>query len=339
MTPQVLAVGLCSPLGLDAEVNQVEFAAGSLRFGETGVLDLDREPVRAAFMSRKWDGRTRTARLAALAARALRDCVRHLDPRRAGEVPLFLGLPAPTSGGGVAVRPLLAKLARSMPPGATLQAAPEQLFAEGRTAFFRALEAACRWVEVRGGVALVGAADSQCDRRTLTHLARAGRTLGFNPDGLIPGEAAGFVLVGREGALPEVGPALRVVASASGQEARHFLQDEPNLAAGLTAVFRSLWREAEAGGWRADYLISCQTGEGFWANEFGLAYLRNGRLFPEPLRGNLTAEWLGDVGAAAGVVALVAAQDWVRRHGGRKRVLLYGCSDEGLIGACIVEGA
>jgi 3-oxoacyl-[acyl-carrier-protein] synthase-1 len=91
-----------------------------------------------------------------------------------------------------------------------------------------------------------------------------------------------------------------------------------------------------------DHILSCQTGETFWAQEFNHAYLRNAPLMPEPLTVGWVAESLGDVGAAAGALQFGSALHLLKRleptQGDAARVLIYGCADAGQIGACIVEG-
>jgi 3-oxoacyl-[acyl-carrier-protein] synthase-1 len=88
-------------------------------------------------------------------------------------------------------------------------------------------------------------------------------------------------------------------------------------------------------------LLSCQTGESFFAQEFVQAYLRNAALMPEPLTTDLVAESLGDVGAAAGAVQSALALEkglLPELPENPSRVLIYGCSDHGQVGATVVEG-
>jgi 3-oxoacyl-[acyl-carrier-protein] synthase-1 len=278
-----------------------------------------------------------------LATCAVRECVQPLASDRRWTLPLFLGLPAPRSGGTVASKRLKKRLQRAVGSHIELEMSESRLFRGGRAAFFPALADAVKLLE--GGVvplALVGAVDSHCDMTSLVYLSTVGRNLSpSNCDGVIPGEGAGFVLLGREGTLVASAQKMRVLACCVDQESRHFQQDEPNLGEGLTRVFRALRQHPVAGRKRADHLLSCQTGETFWAREFAMASLRNGDLMPEPLRGHLVAETLGDVGAASGVIQFGVAQDWLRRRTGLQpapHVLIYGCSDEGLVGGCVVAG-
>lgn len=342
MTLHIADVGACSPLGLTASVNEAEIAAGTIHIVEVNVEDPAGKPVRASRLGRIAPRRNRTRRMAALAGQAARDCLDRLPTSSRWEFALFIGLPAAQSGGSVDAEYILSRIKKSTAGRAEIKTRPEWCFPLGRAAFFHALDTACRHVDNLGGWALAGAVDSLADPTTLTFLALSGRTLGFNPDGIIPGEAAAFALVGREELRIPSGGCLKVLAHSVGEESRNFKQNLPNLAAGLTGVFRSLRRNAERGHWRPSHMISGQTGERFYAKEFCNAYLRNARLAPEPLSMSLTAEWLGDCGAAAGAAAVVAARSWLRHRADRpsdqSRVLTYACSDEGAIGACVLEG-
>jgi 3-oxoacyl-[acyl-carrier-protein] synthase-1 len=212
----------------------------------------------------------------------------------------------------------------------------------GRAGFFEALVAAR--ADLRSGragpLALVGAVDSLCDEDSLRAIAEAGLHLGpENPDGRIPGEAAGFVVVARPGAAEAASRgALGVVLGAElGLEPLPFVQPTPSMADGLTQVFRTLSQDPVAGARRMDAVLTCQPGEAFWPTEFSRAYLRNAGLMPEPLRVNTAGEYLGDAGAGAGPVMLGAALYWASRQAEPSRTLVYGCSDGGRIGACVVE--
>lgn len=341
--PRVLSLGVATPLGLGTKINQTEIAAGSMLVTETKILDPMGTPIRTARIPMIHADKKRAVRMAGLGRKAVRECLRVLDKRKSWDLPLFLGLPGARSGGLVDANALLERLRTAMPPTMRLNVSDTQIFATGRAAVFEALKVAVDWLDSGAGkLALVGGIDSMCDVASLTYLGKSGRALGAaNPDGVIPGEAAAFILLGRDDILPSASSGMRVVACAIGQEARHFSQTQPNLAAGLTKVLRDLRSDKEVSRRRPDYLLSCQTGETFWAKEFTMAYLRNATIIPEPLRASLIAEWLGDVGAASGAVLVAIAEGWLRKQAELpdppKRVLIYGCSDDGPIGACVVE--
>src|SRR5690606_26668087 len=77
---------------------------------------------------------------------------------------------------------------------------PPVFVRRGRGAFFVALEAAQRALLARDcDTALVGAVDSLCAPGPLERLARERRLLGPDPEGVIPGEGAAFLLLARPG--------------------------------------------------------------------------------------------------------------------------------------------
>ncbi|HYO55822.1 3-oxoacyl-ACP synthase [Archangium sp.] len=340
----IVGLGLCTPLGLTAQGTQAAVAAGSIRMFETDVADTRGEPVRASLLKLCDAGLSRGERMAALATTALADCMQGTPPLGKGLLPVVLGLPEPESGAPVDGQ----KLAQSMLEAGTnwhLHLAEGGLLPAGRAAFFHAL---CRAGELlashRYPWVLVGAVDSLCDRESLRMLAARGRILGgHNRDGIIPGEGAGFMLLGRMGeqtarAMPVRGA---VLGCALAEEAHPFLQSQPVLGNGLTEAFRQLRTHPVAGARRTDFFLSCQPTEAFWGREFVYAYLRNSALLPEPLTGEGIAESLGDPGAAAGVIqtgmALHARGRWGEARPGGWRTLVFGSADNSKVGACVVE--
>lgn len=341
----LLKLGLCTPLGLTARTTQAEMAAGTVRFFETDVLGMTGEPVRASVLTLLEPGLSRTERMASLAVTALQEALTGAASLGIDRLPMLLALPEPGSGAPFMQESLLSALEGAASP-VRLEVSEKTLFSEGRAGFFRALAEASRLLVSRKSEwVLVGGVDSLCDRESLAHHARAGRSLGPSTrDGTLPGEGAGFLLLtsgplsGHRGEI-SLG---RLLGSALACEPHSFLQRKPNLAEGLSEAFRQLRQHPVAGTRRTDHLLSCQTGESFWAQEFNYAYLRNAPLMPEPLTVSLVADSLGDVGAAAGAIQLGSALHHLRKlepaHGEPARVLIYGCADAGQVGACVIEG-
>jgi 3-oxoacyl-[acyl-carrier-protein] synthase-1 len=313
--------------------------AGLVRFAETEVLDSLGEPIRASRLSLLGASLSRTARMVALGRQALAGVRPLLERLPKGKVPLYLGLPEPGVGARVEQEALVAGLLAEA--GGRL--AEVKVYEAGRAAFFEALATA--WEDLRSGragaLALVGAVDSLGDSASLEALVGARLHLGpQNPDGRIPGEAAGFMALARPGAPRSLGlEALgELLGTALAVEPRPFSRPEPCLAEGLTAALGALRRDPVAGARRVDTVLACQPGESFWGTEFSRAYLRNAALMPEPLRVHLAGEGLGDAGAGAGPVMLGVALHRARwRRSGARRTLVYGCADGGRVGACVVE--
>lgn len=336
---QVVGLGLCTPIGTSRHMTLASLRAGLVRFAETEVLDDLGHPVRASRLGLLDAALSRTERMVTLARQALAGVRPVLTAQSRGPVPLYLGLPETGVGAAVEQEALVAALMAEA--GGRLEVV--KVYATGRAAFFEALSTAR--ADLRSGrtgaLALVGAVDSLGDRASLEALAAARLHLGRqNPDGRIPGEAAGFValarpMASRTLALDAMGVLL---GTALAVEPRPFTRREPSLAEGLTEALQVLRRDAVAGARRVDGVLACQPGESFWGTEFTRAYLRNAALMPEPLWVGVAGEGLGDAGAGAGPVMMGVALHRARwREGGPRRTLVYGCADGGRVGACIVE--
>ncbi|NOJ81834.1 3-oxoacyl-ACP synthase [Myxococcus xanthus] len=336
---QVVGLGLCTPVGTSAHMTLASLRAGLVRFAETEVLDGVAEPVRASRLSLLDASLSRTERIVALAQQALAGVRPLLDALPPGRVPLYLGLPEAGLGARVEQESLVAALLAETKGRLDVV----QVYAAGRAAFFEALASAQK--DLHSGRAsslvLVGAVDSLVDSASLRALVEARLHLGRrNPDGRIPGEAAGFVALARPGALKQLKLETSgvLLGTALAVEPKPFTHGRPSLAEGLTEALLALRKNAVTGGRWVDAVLACQPGDGFWATEFSRAYLRNTALMPEPLRVLVAGEGLGDAGAGAGAVMLGVALHRARwRHPSARRTLVYGSADGGRIGACIVE--
>jgi 3-oxoacyl-[acyl-carrier-protein] synthase-1 len=255
------------------------------------------------------------------------------------QVPFYLGMPEARLGARVDNDELAAALMETT--GGRLKLLG--MYESGRAGFFEALASALEDLRSGGSatMALVGAVDSLCDTASLRAMVADRLLLGSqNPDGRIPGEAAGFAVIIRPGAASTArGRTLgQVLGGRLGMEPLPFTQRLPSMAEGLTQVFRALRVDPIAGAQRVDTVLACQPGETFWAHEFSQAYLRNAALMPEPLRMNIAGEYLGDAGAGAGPVMLGAAvyrPRWLPIEA--SRTLVYGSADGGRVGACVVQ--
>lgn len=331
--------GLCTPIGISSRMSLACMRAGTVRFTETEVLDDLGEPIRASRLELLDPSLSRTERMIALGREALAEVKHFFAGERTKRVPVYLGLPERGVG---------AEVEKELLISAVLAVAPGQLdvvgvYEGGRAGFFEALVAAQADLRSgrRGSLALVGAVDSLCDAVSLRDMAVKQVHLGpKNPDGRIPGEAAGFVILANWGMAKnlehEAGGVL--LGGALGVEPRPFAQRAPSLGEGLTHVFQTLRANPAVGTRRVDSVLACQPGESFWPTEFSRAYLRSTGLMPEPLHVKAAGEYLGDAGAGAGPVMLGAALHRPRRQRyGSSRALVYGSADGGLVGACVVE--
>lgn len=323
----IVRLGLATPLGLSAPAALAAARAGIVRFCLTHSHDRHGEPIRASMLSRLDPSADRTARIAALAACAARDCLHGLS--HPGPLPLYLALSEP-DGPSVDQSAVMDALRACVPAQLELC----DVVRAGRAGMFQLLaRLADPPLADAPPFALVIAADSLCDTSTLHRLERGGRVLSARRDGLIPGEAAGAVLLARDPAR-ERPPLAHVLACALGQ-----LPPGPDrvraLADGLTDVFARLAGDPCVRGPRPHCVSSCQTGEIADARAFGYAALRQASLMPEPLVHLRACDSFGDAGAAAPALALALALHHIRAAAGR--ALFYGSAEGGAIGACLLD--
>lgn len=344
---RVLAYGMACPVGLRAAAALAAMYAGINRFTESDVvLDAAGDPARGAMLRRLDPKTSRTERATFFARHAFAEVVRSLVPAGLAAVPCFIAWPEPGFGPTLdlgLVQRGLAEIVRAAGGTFALELQPRRTGAVGRAGVFVALHAALDALSCGAcSVALVGGFDSCVDPLTLRALVDANRLLGRrNPDGLLPGEGAAFMVLTNLSATSVSPPLARLSDCALAGEPNQREEGAPNGADGLTRVFSEL-RSRRPG--RVDVVISAQTGEGAYQRAFSYAYLRNATLMPEPLRQVTLGALLGDTGAAAGAMALITAVAGMLpalpgrppRYGS---ALVYGESDRGTVGGCIVEPA
>jgi 3-oxoacyl-[acyl-carrier-protein] synthase-1 len=332
----ISGMGACTPLGLTVSSTEAAFRAGLMPARETRMKSRGGEPIRALYLDLLPDSYRRDERMAALAGHALDDLSQSAPIETGGPVSVFVGLPDLDEESFAAATLAIASLVSAR----ASVAGPPMYFCQGRSALFFALDAALE--SLAAGAcdrALVGAVESLCSPEVLKYLDADRRLLGLAADGIIPAEGAAFLLLERT-SIGSGGSFMMAVAT--GRESRHFGQIRPSSAQALSGVFRALRAQPAARGRRAGLMYTCETGEHFWSQEFALAYLRNTAIMPEPFFKTIAAESFGDLGAAAGGVMLVMGTYALGRMASRgqseRLLLLCGCSDDGHVGACLIEG-
>jgi 3-oxoacyl-[acyl-carrier-protein] synthase-1 len=214
-------------------------------------------------------------------------------------------------------------------------------FAEGRASAIAAAHAAVTAIdagEIDG--AIVGGVDSLVRPTTYARLAEAGviKDPDDNPQGILPGEAAAFlVLDGRA----QPGRALARLEGAAVAAEPTAGTDEPNRGEGLTAAIRAARSVVPL-----EYmpLVICDlNGERYRALEWSMALTRC--LGDLPWRDDMStsgefwhpADCTGDQGASSGALDFVWAVEALRRnYAVTERVFVWGASDGPLRGAAVV---
>jgi 3-oxoacyl-[acyl-carrier-protein] synthase-1 len=337
----VAGAGLACPVG-----ERLVTALAAIRAGVTRFEVVEGREVKASRLSTLAADASRSERTLGLAQRALTDLLANVRAPGLAQLPVFLALPEAVGAPYDEAALLMSvrdRLTRAI--GAQIVLNDGSLRRCGREGLFWALQQAAATLSGGGAsYAVVGAIDSLVDPDSIDHLSERGLLLDSrNLDGRIPGEAAVFLLVGRPDALvriPRVGVVSALGSDSDSECFDGYLAGETvNRASALTRIFRNLRRGCS---YRMDVVVSGQPGESFWGREFSYAYLRNVDAMPEPLAFLACGTEVGDVGAAAGGVALCRAlgelgpsKDAARCL--RDTALVYAASDRGEVGACVVR--
>jgi len=355
----ITGVGATTPVGLSAPASCAALRAGIARLGEIETHYVDGElfdlaPVVGGRVPTEWfsggpvewewPGHERfevspppppeklvadgPERLAEIAVPAIREAMENagLSPR-SGEIGLFIGIdddedPEPLER---ALRPVIAPACRVF-----------ETHAAGRAAGLLALEDASKAIaEDRIDTAIVGGVDSWIRAPVLRRLDEAGiLRSASNPQGLIPGEAAAFVVLERIDKAR--GRGARAAATSEEPTAG---TDDPNQGVGLTTAVREA--ASAAGGFEVPPLVVCDlNGDRYRASEWSLAAIRTlGRL-----HGDMSlwhpADCIGDPGAASGIVNIVwAVAAFGKRYAPAERALIWGASEGPTRGAVVLAPA
>lgn len=182
--------------------------------------------------------------------------------------------------------------------------------------------------ERRAEECLIGAVDSWIDMATLDWLDALERLKGpARPDGLIPGEGAGFLLLGSAGppAHGSVPSGLRILAAGESVDPTPWYLGAPIRGDGLASLLQALLTADRpiAGTTYADL-----NGEAWRVDEWMVAYLRSGRRHADPLHLRHPADCWGDLGAASGcVLVALAAYELLHRPRAPGTALVWTASD------------
>lgn len=181
----------------------------------------------------------------------------------------------------------------------------------------------------RPAAALIGGIDSWISLASLHWLEAQGRLKRTDaPNGLVPGEAAAFLLMANDALARalRVRPIATVRATGSGYEPDPWYAGRPCFARGLTDAIRSIVvRPANIV--RTDITFADLNGEAWRAEEWSFAYLRTTTFHSEPLNLWHPADTWGDTGAAAGAMLLALAAYELARDRNLRQALVCCSSD------------
>jgi 3-oxoacyl-[acyl-carrier-protein] synthase I len=339
---QIARVGASTPIGLTAAASYSAVRAGLVAFTETSHRSSAGDPIRVSSLTGVPPTATRRDRMTLLSRLALADLVREWEPKALRTLGLFVGLPEDVIDRRYDALAFVRGLAGLVAAAVEVPCPVARGYERGRSAFFFALEGAITALHANEcDGAIVGSVDSLCAAETLETLDTSRRLLGVvSSDGVIPGEGSAFLLLTASRVAD--GEGSRVISVSTGREAHHFGTDTVNTAHGMSDVLRTIRQHPAVRGRRVDLLFTCETGERFWTDELAMAYLRNAALMPEPFSRTTMGQAFGDAGAGAGSLQFtMGLQASERRRNARRPCLMLVCgaSDNGHLGACLVEGA
>jgi len=209
----------------------------------------------------------------------------------------------------------------------------------GRAAGIETLEFAFRYLyDSANDFLLIGGSDSYKDNNLLAPFHQAGRllTLGSS-DSFAPSEAACFLLLTRypELALVHNGHIVALNQPGIADELGHLYSEAPYRGEGLDQAFKkALINHSEQS---IHSIYSSMNGEHHWAKEYGVAFLRNRKMFKDPVRLEHPADRYGDLGSATATTLIALAAEHLFKNPKAQAHLVYCSSDTAKRGAVVVE--
>jgi 3-oxoacyl-[acyl-carrier-protein] synthase-1 len=332
--------GAVTAVGLTASETCAAIRAAISGFREVSAGLLAPEPQIAAPVPAKWRlRRSPTGWLVNLASRAIDECLRdeQPDPRET-----VLALAAPEA---FREHPAMADLAtpvliRSIESRLGLHFHPRScVLSDGPAAVFRALHSApSLFGDATVRHCIVGGVDSLVNEIDMSRLRAAGRLRdGQNPQGLVPGEGAAFVLVSPTSHWRRVRPLGQVLSTGVGMEPDNVLGPKYSLGDGMRAALSTAAAGIEGGEASVGFATSTFNGERYGAWEAMITHPRFYRKRREHIDVIYPAMSVGDVGTAASALAvIVAGMAIARGYAPGDLAMCEAYSDEGLRGACVI---
>jgi 3-oxoacyl-[acyl-carrier-protein] synthase-1 len=184
----------------------------------------------------------------------------------------------------------------------------------------------------------IGAADTQLHIRvTRWHEDNYRLKCAYMTDGLMPAEAASFLIVEKESIAMARGAQIlaRILATEVQHDEATILSDQPNVAKGLTSAVRTVLKDAAIRSSEIGFVWCDLNGESYRSREWAFVEIRLGFQTHTVLMH--PADCHGDLGAASDATLLgLAAQAQVTGWAGGKPLLVFTGSEGGLRGATVV---
>jgi 3-oxoacyl-[acyl-carrier-protein] synthase I len=341
----VISTGARTPVGLASAP-----AAAALRAQISGMgghpfmIDQVGDPMPAALDTQLDPGLMGPMRLLSLAESALREACSPLtgdDGMPRLRLAVYLGLPE-LRPGFTAQDAGAVRFGLSGFEGLPMDISQVTIFAQGHAAGLSALATACRQIQ-QGALeaCMVGGVDSYFQPDTMEWLDRNRQLAGaVSRSGFVPGEGAGFCLLMAGGIRKRLGlgAMARVLAAATGREARLIKTPEMCLGQGLTDTVRNAVGSLRPPAETINEIICDINGERYRGEEWGFVCLRLPQYFDDPSAYRSPADCWGDMGAASGpLFVMLACQAAQRGYARGPRTLLWAGSEGGLRAAAVLD--
>lgn len=320
--------------------------AGISRSRETGLFDLDGQPLVAAWLPTdvlpELPNHVSQSLFTPRQLRTIQLALPALTEALAGQteaLPLFIGVHEEHPGvapNALSHQSWLPALAGCLPANA-IDLAASQVIPAGRASGLVALEAALRYMaSAPGRNVIVGAVDTFWDIPLLSQLLKEQRIRSEAvSDGFTPGEGAAFVVLTSRPAPPEF-VSSTVLSVATTLDPGHRYGQAPVKGEGLATAIE-MTRQMRLPSGPANLVFAGLNGEAFDAKQWGVARLRHGELFaPDPMFEH-PADCFGDLGAALGAMLLVLADASLIQGHRESPALVWATSDWGACACAWLE--
>jgi 3-oxoacyl-[acyl-carrier-protein] synthase-1 len=297
--------GLVTSVGLSSPASCAAIRAAISNNTETRFRNAAGEWIVAAQVSleQPWRGRAKLVKMLRL---AIEECLASVDPPESSRLPLLLCVAELDRPGRL--EGLDDELCKELEfeLGAQFHQETSGTIPYGRVSVALALARARELIYDEGfSRVLVAATDSLIVNATLARLEAEGRLLSAsNSDGLIPGEAAGAILVQRD-----LAGTAGIVCAGLGfaEEAANIVSEQPLRGHGLTNAIKLALFDAGCELHDLDFRITDLSGEHYYFKEASLALSRTLRARKDEFPLWHPADCIGETGAASGLAALTVA--------------------------------
>ena len=351
----VLRVGLVTSVGMGAAQTAACVQAGLDGFEESAIMNARDQPLVMALLpddvlpplstalEQAAALGARESRMLRLATPAIDEIILGMpDTIEQGDIPVLVATP---ESHPALSRPLSDRFMHHLEAQSDigLDWQRSKAFPNGRAGAFRAIQEALElFVRGESDYALIGGIDTPLDLMLIASLDREGRLLAQGVmDGFIPGEGAGFILLGREEdeAIEGLRPLARIVATAAGHEVGHRYAADPYRGDGLAEAFATVLSADTPLERAVQTAYASFNGESFFAKEWSVASIRSGEPISTEIDVRHPADCFGDLGAAMGTVMLGLAALGIEDRSCEAPCLVWGSADGPERGVALLDVA